>query len=90
MQKFMSRMRFQLDHRWAPGHMSAYLDEELAARQRHRMERHVRECDKCRPLLAGLRILVAALSRLTTPEGGRDPVQLADAVRGRLGDLPGF
>jgi anti-sigma factor RsiW len=86
MRAFLSRVAFWRDHRWAPERMSAYLDGELLARQRQRMERHVGECSVCRRLLGGLRLVVDALQRLPTPEGGRDPVQLAGSVRARLGE----
>ena len=84
----MSRVRFALDHGWAPGRMSNYLDGELSARERDRMERHVGKCADCRGLLAGLRVVVAALHVLPTPKGGPDPAQVAGAVRARLGQTP--
>jgi anti-sigma factor RsiW len=84
----MSQFRFGRDHRWAPRRMSAYLDGELAATPRTRMERHARDCPECRRLLAGLRQTMAALHRLPAPGGGADPVQLAASVRLRLGGEP--
>lgn len=84
----MSRERFRSDHRWAPGRMSAYLDEELDANRRARMERHVRECVQCRRLLASLRLLLEALRRLPAPLGGPDSIQLAESVRLRLRESP--
>ena len=88
MSEFMSRERFRRDHRWAPGRMSAYLDGELDANRRLRMERHVRECAECSRLLAGLRLLLEALHRIPAPGGGPDAVQLAGSVRVRLRDPP--
>jgi anti-sigma factor RsiW len=88
MQDFFSPLRFWRDHRWAPGHMSAYLDGELPARQDHRMDRHVALCAECRLLLAGLRLLLAALPRLSSPRDGRDPAELAEAVLVRLREAP--
>ena len=50
--------------------MSDYLDGELAASGRARMERHLGECAECRRLLAGLRAVVDGLHRLPAPSGG--------------------
>jgi anti-sigma factor RsiW len=80
MDDFLDRLRFQRDHRWAPGRMSAFLDGELSAQPRRRMERHLAECRECRRLLGGLTLVVDALHRLTTPEAGPSPVQLASSV----------
>jgi anti-sigma factor RsiW len=66
--------------------MSEYVDGELTATGRARMERHARDCPECEQLLAGLRAVVAGLGRLPAPEGGIDPARLAAAVRARLDD----
>ena len=84
MSNFPDRARFERDHRWAPEHMSEYLDEELGASERGRMERHLGECQACRRVLAGLRAVVDGLRRLPTPSGGADAIQIATSVRGRL------
>jgi anti-sigma factor RsiW len=68
--------------------MSGYLDGELAAAARSRMERHARDCPECDRLLAGLRAVVAGLGRLPAPEGTIDGAQLAAAVRARLDEPP--
>jgi len=78
---------FRRDHRWAPRRMSDYLDGELPPAARARMERHLAECAKCRRLLAGLRRTIDGLGRLPAPRPGADAVQIADAVRARLGRL---
>ena len=88
MSKFSDRARFERDHQWAPEHMSGYLDGDLAARARARMERHLAECADCRRLLAGLRAVVGGLHRLPAPGGGLDAVQIAALVRGRLNEPP--
>jgi anti-sigma factor RsiW len=88
MSQFLFRARFRRDHRWAPDHMSAYLDGELAMGGRTRMERHVRECPECGWLLASLSRTLGALRRLPAAGGGTDPLQLAASVRRRLGDPP--
>jgi anti-sigma factor RsiW len=84
MSKFVHRARFALDHRWAPGHMSAYIDGEIGSEGRGRMERHVGECRECRRLMAGLRVTVDALHRLPAPGGESHAVRIAESVRRRL------
>ena len=69
--------------------MSAYMDGELASNGHRRLERHVRECEECRSLLADLRVVIAALHRLAGASGGPDAVQVAASVRARLTSQPG-
>ena len=63
--------------------MSEYLDGDLAARARARMERHVGACDECRTVLVELRLVIDHLHRLP-PAAGGDASQIAAAVRVRL------
>jgi anti-sigma factor RsiW len=87
MNRAWHRVRFWRDHQWAPGHMSEYLDDELAARARSRMERHTEECPDCHGVLGGLRLLLGALHRLSRP-GSADTPDIAAAVRRRLHESP--
>jgi anti-sigma factor RsiW len=89
MSNFVQRARFLLDHRWAPERMSAYLDGELPANGRTRLERHVGQCADCRGLFAGLRATLDALQRLPAPSGGADALLIAGAVRVRLREPSG-
>ncbi len=86
MKELFYRARFRRDHRWAPGRMSPYIDGELGATRRWRMERHVEECAECRALLAGLRRMLSALARLPPPAGGAEAIEIATSVRLRLND----
>ena len=88
MHEFLSRPRFWRDHRWAPPHMSEYLDGDLAARGRARIERHVGECIECRTVLVELRLVIDGLHRLSSPAGGGRASQIAAAVRVRLSGPP--
>ena len=81
---FLDRQRFRRDHRWAPRHMSDYLDRELETSGRGRMERHLAGCEECRRLLAGLRRTLEALHRLASHTGGGDAPEIAASVRERL------
>lgn len=84
----MHRARFKRDHRWAPGHMSAYLDGELASRLRARMQRHTAECAECRRILRSLRRMLGLLQGLPPASGKREAANLAAAVRARLHEPP--
>jgi anti-sigma factor RsiW len=88
MSSFLHRVRFRRDHRWTPAHMSDYLDDELAPSGRARLERHVGECAECGRVLAGLRAMLDRLHALPAAGGGVEAVQLATAVRARLGQPP--
>jgi Putative zinc-finger len=84
------RLRFLRDHRWAPGHMSAYLDGELASRPRARLDRHIEECAQCRRLLESLRRMLGLLQALPEPRARPGaPQQIATAVRRRLHEPAG-
>jgi anti-sigma factor RsiW len=88
MSNLVDRARFWRDHRWAPPHMSDFLDQSLAAQGRERMGRHVAECSECRRLLAGLGVIVDGLHRLPAPGGGAGAVQITASVRRRLREPP--
>jgi anti-sigma factor RsiW len=88
MDSLFYRARFSWEHRWTPGHMSAYVDGELGSGGRLRLERHVGECEECRLMLDGLREMLDALHRLPAPSGTGEPNRLAAAVRLRLRDPP--
>jgi anti-sigma factor RsiW len=88
MSGLLYRVRFRRDHRWAPRHMSAFLDGEFAFGRRTRMERHAEQCPECRRLLAGLRRLLSALRRLPPASGGAEGREIAASVRLRLREPP--
>jgi anti-sigma factor RsiW len=82
-----NRERFRRDHRWAPARMSDYIDGELAANARARMEHHLTECEECRRLLAGLRRTLDVLGRLAAPHSGAGAAEIAASVRVRIREL---
>jgi anti-sigma factor RsiW len=64
--------------------MSDYLDGELAAEAKARLEHHVADCPDCRGLLHSLRRMLRRLERLPPPSDMPNPDHIAAAVRTRL------
>ncbi len=50
----LAKRRFMRDHRWTHAHLSDYLDDELAPRDRTRVQEHVHWCSECRRVLESL------------------------------------
>jgi len=89
MSTLWNKLRFRLDHRWAPPHMSAYLDSELRAQARARLEHHTARCPECRSVLDDLRRMLALLHDAPWPQSAADAPAFATAVLGRLHEPPG-
>ena len=84
MATMFDRMRFRRSHRWAPGRMSAYLDGELPARGRRRLERHVHDCPECRGVLGALRRMLGLLKSRSSESSTEDVPDIASEVLARL------
>jgi anti-sigma factor RsiW len=84
MSRFWHELRFRRDHRWTPPHMSAYLDSELSAWARSRLEHHTADCPECRSLLGDLRRMLALLRTAPSPEPVAGAPAIASAVLARL------
>jgi anti-sigma factor RsiW len=82
------RFQFAVDHRWGPGRMSAYLDGDLGAGDRARMERHTGRCPQCRRILNGLRQTVALL-RAKSAVSEPAPLHFVAAVRAQIREVGG-
>jgi hypothetical protein len=78
-QSAVTRIGTWAQHRWARSRLSAYVDGELSARQRRRVERHADACAECGPALRSLIRVIDALRRLPRP-----PATVADRVVVRL------
>ena len=78
----LRKWRFMREHEWTHEHLSDYLDDELAARERERLEEHVGVCPQCRRVLATLRKTMAGLRSLMSPA----PPRLADSVISRMNE----
>jgi anti-sigma factor RsiW len=78
--RFLGQMRYMREHRWTHSHLSEYLDQELDAKERARVEEHVGICPHCRRVLATLKRTLEGL-RALPPERRPD---LANGVIERL------
>jgi hypothetical protein len=57
----IAHLRFWREHRFTRGNASSYVEGELAAHERRRVERHAGLCPQCRRFLATLRGMLRAL-----------------------------
>ena len=78
--RLLERRRYMREHRWTHAHLSEYLDDELSAAERERVEDHVGMCPHCRRVLHTLKRTLESLMNLS-PEPRRD---VADGVIDRL------
>jgi anti-sigma factor RsiW len=78
--RLLARRRYMREHRWTHAHLSEYLDDELSAAERERVEEHVGMCPHCRRVLGTLKRTLESLMDLS-PETRPD---LADGVIDRL------
>jgi anti-sigma factor RsiW len=60
--------------------MSAYLDSDLPAWARSRLQHHTAECRECRSVLQDLRRMLALLQSAPAPEPVADVPAIASAV----------
>ena len=82
--RLLERRRFMRDHRWTHEHLSAYLDGDLEASGRSRVDEHVGLCPQCSRVLATLRRTLEGLHLLRAPAHPG----VADSVIDRLRDEP--
>jgi anti-sigma factor RsiW len=83
------KLRFMRDHRWTPPHMSAYVDSDLPAPARARLDRHTAECSDCRGVLGDLRRMLALLHSAPPLEPVAAGPAIATAVLRRLHEPAG-
>ncbi len=69
------------DHQWSQQHLSHYVEGELPARARRRLDRHARDCVDCGRGLRAMRAVVHALQGLDGLAGARAPATIFDRVR---------
>jgi anti-sigma factor RsiW len=76
----LARLRFMRDHRFTKRHVSDYLDGELPARSRLRIEEHTGVCPQCSRMLETLRETLKGLAALRETQSAG----MADSVIKRL------
>lgn len=81
-------MNARRDHRWAQPRLSAYIDNELPARQERRLAAHEEMCPECAQLILALQALLVALPslRLAPGTGFAIAEQTAEQVRARIAE----
>jgi anti-sigma factor RsiW len=84
MSTVLHRARFRRDHRWTPGHMSAYVEGDLSHRARHRLQRHIQECPECRRILLGLQRMLDRMRAAPRMAAAEETPDITSAVRRRL------
>jgi anti-sigma factor RsiW len=79
--------QFRRDHQWTPAHLSDFVDGDVSASGRSRLERHVDKCPDCYRALVTLQRMLDRLQRLPPPHAVETP-DIAAAVRRRLAEQP--
>jgi len=82
--RVLANRRYMREHRWAHGHLSEYVDEELRAADVTRVEAHVGICPHCGRVLATLRRTLDELRWLREEPA----LGVADSVIDRLRHEP--
>jgi anti-sigma factor RsiW len=62
--EWLQRRRYLREHRWTHAHLSAYLEQELNAAERRRVEAHTSICPNCTRVLQTLRRMLDGLAML--------------------------
>ena len=82
--RLLARWRYMREHRWTHAHLSEYLDGELGAGERDRIEAHTSICPQCTRVLSTLRRTLERLALL----GAEQRPGIADGVVERLRQQP--
>ena len=69
------------DHDWSQSHLSHYLEGDLTARARRRLERHAAECADCSRGIRAMKALLRLLARVDDGKETRAPAGAFDRVR---------
>ncbi len=84
----MSFPRNEPEHQWVEESLSAYIDDQLTARERARVEKHLEECQACADQLATLRQTVALVRELPLLRAPRSFAVRPAALRARPSPAP--
>jgi anti-sigma factor RsiW len=69
------------DHEWVQRHVSHYLEGDLTARARRRLERHAAECPECSRGIRAMKGLLRLIARVDRPGEIQAPASVFDRVR---------
>jgi anti-sigma factor RsiW len=77
----LAKRRFMREHRWTQDHLSDYLDGDLGANERQRVEKHVHWCPECRRVLESLRRTLKGLMELRATSAESIAPSVIDRLR---------
>jgi len=69
------------DHDWSQRHLSHYVEGDLTARARRRLERHAADCPDCSRGIRAMKSLLGLIARIDRPGGVHAPASVFDRVR---------
>lgn len=69
------------DHRFTQRHLSHYVEGDLSARARRRLERHAAECPDCSRGIRAMKALLRLIARIDRPQELEAPASVFDRVR---------
>jgi anti-sigma factor RsiW len=76
------------DHDWTQRHLSHYVEGDLAARARRRLERHAAECPDCGRAIRAMKALLRLIARVDAAGEAPTPDVLFSRVRAETIDAP--
>lgn len=79
--RLLAKRRFMRDHRWTQAHLSDYVDGDLRAGERERVEHHVHWCPECRRVLETLLRTLKGLMELRAMPGESIAPGVIDRLR---------
>lgn len=80
--RLAKHIHFMREHLWTNSHLSPYLDGEISAAERTRVEEHAHVCPKCHRMLETLKRTLEGLRDLAGESPA--PAGLADSVIERV------
>ena len=78
------------EHAWVEERLSAYINDQLEARERAQLERHLRDCARCQASLASLRWTISLVKQAPAPALPRQFTLPLPAPRTQPRGMPAF
>ncbi len=82
----MRPLRFLIDHRFTSRRLSPYLDGELGAADRRRVDQHIAACPDCESKARSLRNVLEGLEQLRSRAPSALTAKVLQALRQPSGD----